>query len=353
MTKGLDQLAMVASVVTNLSGLTCGVLYIFLRSSHRGRIGPPSQSEQGGRQVKDGIRTLAPSSYIYNKQMELPISPPIVFDRPWTGQTSEGTVIEGGFVIETPKRANVPREQHSPWGPDTATLPTGSVSEEYQAAEALQTQADQNRQTHLRKGSYSIFPSARDTYSTRPSVLLPATTYSPSTKLTAPDEDLLLPPPTIHSPGGPRHHRDSSLISSASVPIGFRVSNVENMQRINTSYYQMPMAPYFPPSPNYQRRDPSMMIKPLSVVPPAEYRARTDSTAQSINKQLPPIPLSTTHRGENNVQGGDEDFTLSPSVYSPEDEIPRSKIIYPRKSIYGDEDMASSERPRVETAEWI
>lgn len=132
-----------------------------------------------------------------------------------------------------------------------------------------------------------------------PKTPIPPKSGAPSYKLFPrrpdPAPALLLPPT---APWADRRERNSSLGSSASVPIALRVSNIDNMPMDEES--QMPTRNLGLAISTYEDRA-------------AAYLASKNSAVFDFDDDVEaPPPLMVTKATP------DDDFTLSPSVYSPE-----------------------------------
>ncbi|POR35229.1 Uncharacterized protein TPAR_04567 [Tolypocladium paradoxum] len=341
------QLLMAANVAMNLSGLTTGGLYILLRSTRLGRIGPRGHAEFDSQISKTGKR---PSLPMYAKQMEQPVSPVRLH---WIKMSTDR-------IDETRnEEEKVESRPGAPTGGAPGPLSSKAVqSSPPKAPAAAHMPAATTRRPSIRKDSYNIFPPKQEAPDVKPMYLLPAATYNPSTKTNAPSEspfDLLLPPPTIRTS---RHLRNSSLGSSATVQIGLRVSNLNDMPPV-TSYYQAP----YPRNSEYPRNfglaistdvEPSALDGTQGI----DLQNADKVSEGTTEKQLPPVPLSTAKDTKND----EDETTLSPSVYSPQAQSPigsgrANKTASPRGSPTRPPPPGPSWSfeglPRVRSVEWI
>ena len=338
------QLSMAATVTVNLSGLTTGGLYILLRSTRLGRIGSKGYTEFDNQKPNSGKR---PSTPMYSKQMQRPVSPVRL-------QRIDMSTERIDEAIEEEKRVeSLPGTPTRPFpDPLNSNAVQSSPPKPPAAAHILATST---RRASIRKESYNIFPPKQEAPPDVKSIyLLPAATYTPATKAntsTEPPFDLMLPPPTIRTS---RHLRDSSVGSSATVQIGLRVSNINDMPPV-TSYYQAP----------YQKGDSEMHSTfGLAVSTDAEDPSLVDETQQvdlqnagealegTAEKQLPPVPLSIAKR---DPKSGEDETTLSPKVYSPQAQVSRgaSTRASPTRSPSSDPTGSSEGRPSIQSVAWI
>lgn len=315
------QLAMAASVAANLSGFTTGGLYVFLRSSRKANIGLQGYFEFDNSQPKRPFGSWTP----YTQQMQLPVSPP----RPTYRQR---TAVANAVVAEEKERLSASATtDNKPLNPLGLNGPQ-AVMEPIKVPEPVRTLPNQPRKTHARKESYTLFPKPEMPESRSISVL-PAVTYtapsnsSSSVRDTA-DTDLLIPAPLSIRGLDPGHHRrGSSLGSSATVQIGFRVSNMERAPRPNSTHLSTYSAYSTMPQPRI------MSTETVTVMG----RASNLRDVQNFNdepeyKQLPPVPLAIPDRAAEKPQDDEEEIRLSPTVYSPQKQLPRSKTTSPTRT---------------------
>ncbi|KAF1730821.1 hypothetical protein CRV24_008891 [Beauveria bassiana] len=317
-------LSMAAMVATNLTALTNGGLYVFLRTCHRSNIGRKGYFEMDReKQQKQTRRRQVRKSLMaetYTNQMEQPVSlPPRVYqsDSP-SGANRQSMVAESQIGLAQTSSA------------------TGSVNS-----------AGSPNRSHARKASYSVFPQQQPpppqqqqtpALNAKPLSILPAATYTPPTlargeSAEVNDEDLeameidiirrdissLLPP----MPGFvPSHQRDSSMGSSATVQIGLRLSNVNDMPRTadggGLSYLQERMPTPRPTSSIYPQtvRSTAVVAAREPVSPRSSVRVGSTVWVDPA-KQLPPAPLQPSKK-ERKQKERDSQMLLSPTVYSPD-----------------------------------
>lgn len=316
-------LAMVASVVANVSGLMNGGLYLFLKSSTLSTIGPrdkageyenrrarhkAAQHESNGSDDDDdfdrhlmdpmsgarGLRRMDSEESLISTEKE---------EEAMDGRSTKATSVRNGRRSPDSFRSNkfvsVMASALMPKAPEPARIPSAPAN------------------SHTRKRSYSLFP--RNTVASKASVvLLPSTTYSPS--------NALKPPPSMANLANMRHRRDSSLVSSATVQIGLRLSSVEdippqaqNKVTANDSAVHILGCPLAPNDPDMSpKRAGAMGSSPTApILPPdvADEAPERDPVKAAKMKTLPAVPriISQLPKAEPAQQG----FTLSPTVYSP------------------------------------
>lgn len=305
-----------ASVVSNLSGLITGALYLFLRSSRYATISPAGYYESDRQSMKKGIRIWAPSNFTYTNQMARPVSRPGPYQDDTNRQEEtekEERTVESPTGTPTYEQVNplgsnaVQMGLESPRRPPTAWAP-----------------ANLDPTTHARGDSVTSANNAGvgngKTFS-----LLPAATYTPAT-VQLPGEAavsalLLPPPPALFGGDGGKHRRDSSMASSATVQIGLRLSNVNAMAPINPAYAQEPNQVHELGCPNYKGQRTSRKVSPL-----ATHAVNASNQAQDVNSKPLPIPRDSPDEDDHPQ---DDEIRLSPTVYSPQDEKPQPRATTP------------------------
>jgi hypothetical protein len=330
--------SMMATVVLNLTGLMSGLLQLFLRSNTATTSFRPKNTP-GWNRKKHEIRIWGPNELGFGGHILRPVS----------GPQSPGSMNSRASLVDEKPWANNSRspEMKIPMNPLGANVPTPSGSGKF----PMESPAFGHRRKP--SGSYSLFPaeeavpspsSARISSPLRnkqptsmiSTTQLPATTFQPSRPRNASPE--LAPPPQIFMPRG--HRRDSSMISSATVQIGLRLSHMDEDQPplpdTNTIHHQSALSASSarPNSPflrvQTQNLTPTRVASPLSV-PLQDARMKT----------LPPVPGGSSSNDESPV------CQLSPTVYNPESS---------KKATTGSPSRASPGRePRTMTSrtDWI
>lgn len=308
-------LSMVASVASNVSGITFGVLYLFLRSRKMQKIGPLGHLELGAPRKEKSVESWHGTD-IFNTQIEQPVSPARIFESRASTRMSE-------VIGETAENANGK-------GHDFETIPiTPSFNRVAADGSELMNVAPSPVATRARKDSYSLFPSQREVVEARPktsnSILLPSSTYSPTggNENTGRGNEMfidLLPPPSIRISGAARHNRDSSLVSSATVQIGLRVSNLADVTRLEAPFYFSPERPFSPTRPDSSfaaRPSYTPSSRDIGLAVSDDYRNSTRS----------PMKVAAE------MDQSEKPITLSPTVYSPNNASVSPRTKASRKSI--------------------
>ncbi|KAK5627086.1 hypothetical protein RRF57_002801 [Xylaria bambusicola] len=303
-------LSMVSTVVSNVTGLMTGGLYLFLRSSTIACITPKNKLDEYERQqVNYHTRPRKPSETDFNSHIMKPVAAP-----QWlrNAESQEKRAIQdsndyyesqgGTWPIVTddpdPLRLNAAFKQ-------TAALrsPTGTQI-------TLSMMPSRKQSTT----SYTLFPNQGIERASK--VLLPATTYSPNAgeNLVNNFYGMLVPPPSIRQPGF-HHRRESSMASSATVQIGLRLSNVEDVRPATASTVGVPERTHelgYPESPKFEPIDrpaPLFTRDSVSSSPRSQQFSRTPQPETAM-KSLPSLPQDFRVETENAP-------ILNPTVYSP------------------------------------
>jgi len=340
-------LSMVASVVANVSGLMTGGLYLFLKSNTISTIGPKDKAaEYEKRRQKYKIRHYEPEDDdSYDAHMMHPVGGAGSLRR----MDSDASLMptEKEDELRDPEAKRPASSQYSIRGPNplrsNAVYPITNITIP-RAPEAAKVSASPIT-GHIRKRSYSLFPN--NAPSIKSFTLLPATTYSPNSKESG--ADALKPPPSMKNLFN-RHRRDSSLVSSATVQIGLRLSSVEDMPPVTKSVVAAPdHHVYNLECPELQKerllspnKRPAKLNTFTSSFESQSQPAIVDETPKrdpvknARMKTLPPVPRAD---GEESDEGDDTYVesdsesesevveTLSPKVYSP---VKSSKLPSPR-----------------------
>ncbi|KAF7543908.1 hypothetical protein G7Z17_g10363 [Cylindrodendrum hubeiense] len=304
------QTSMVAAVVVNLSGLLTGSLYLFLRSSRTSTIGCSDWDGMETRNYEKGFWDGGSSNFDFGLQIAQPLAAPpsqhrrsdngetIVLETPDMGRGFE-TPVSGGN-IHVPSLGIICPPTNLPQSPEPAQVSTKSTLKAFT------------------KSWYSKIPGAGEPLMPKSHFLLPTTTYAPPPPLddmAMGSTDNLLAPPAMHDPMQMHHQRGSSMLSSATVQIGLRLSNVGDIPPPTSTFPEdlakvhdldCPDTPMALNPLGLNSKKPSPLGITVITLPDEE------AIEEQRNKQLPPVPARGTRDEER-----DEVMTLSPDVYSP------------------------------------
>ncbi|KAG5937135.1 hypothetical protein E4U53_000073 [Claviceps sorghi] len=323
-------LSIAAMVMVNLSGTINGLLYVVLRSTKLGRIGSKAHDEFHPRRSRTPIRSAQRPSLVFAEPTGQPLSMPATlaarrfgsFERPG----DIGTTARAAPLAE--KKRHGAKNAFAAIEPLAANVSTMSG-----------TYAPVVAQKPTRKSSYSLFPrdDKHDARSRSRSRLMP-----PAAAL-APANHLVTVPPMMRFSGRTRDNV-SSLGSSATVPIGLRVSIISDAG---------PVHPLDRTRPTRASTHRSYAV-PL---PPMDPDVKTGSRGAK-DKQLPPVPLCFTKKPpEKGSLGAQKQPPLPARVHNSQ-----------RSAAGGETNAADPERrghapsvsnstvehqPRVDEAEWI
>lgn len=317
-------LGMIAAVVVNVSGLMTGGLYLFLKSNTVSTIGPRDKAGE-----YENRRALYKDRHYdadddedddgFNGRTTNSVAGPQSLRRVDSGATLLSIDKEEEALDGKSTRSSSPRNgRKSPESVRSNRIVSAVASTFMPKAPEPARVPPRPAANHLRKRSYSLFP--RNTVASKASMLLlPATTYSPS--------DALKPPPSMANLANMRHRRDSSLVSTATVQIGIRLSSVDDippLARDNTATADSvdqvlgcPNIVKVAGTEGFKRVGAVEASATTAVLPLEELieSPRRDPVKDAKMKTLPPVPRINSQIAK--VEPPQEEITLSPSVYSP------------------------------------
>lgn len=337
-------LAMVASVVANVSGLMTGGLYLFLKSNTLSTIGPRDKvGEYEKRRLKYKIRRAEDDDF--DGHMLDHVRGPKGLRRMNSDASLDSNEKEAEAWDERVYNEPVPNPLRSHSVYPMNGMPRAPEPAKFSMSSAF---------GHMRKKSYSLFPGSDRAKSYAPSTkssvtLLPATTYSPTSNAAAIAN--LKPPPSMKALVGGRHRRDSSLVSTATVQIGLRFSNVNDMPPVvknievpDTKVYHLDCPKLREKAEGSPRSGrPTALVSP--VMDSSMERKEDDTLVEDVSpkrsprmKTLPPVPApGTTTQVDSDDESdyesdyGDEkgEITLKPKIYNPQSPT-KTKLASPR-----------------------
>lgn len=309
------ELSTVSSIVANLTGLMTGGLYLFLR---------------GGRRLKDPFNGRNSfEDRRYNQRDEKQAMKDLAGPGQPRRDSSPSVYSEHN---ESWRHTNAAHESNStyPYGPGNL-IDANNPSFYPTFASQIGGPPAQDKARHSERSSYSIFSQASGS-GVPSTTLLPSTTYTRESGQISPaskPDAMLMPPPLFAPPTVGMHHRSSSVGSSATVQIGLRISNMNDMQG------RRPSKPYSPrhtglrsPTPALTPTQPCAAAprSPLAapVIPSPSGHSRNESNGSDLNKELPKTPP------ESPAQVEKEPCQLSPTVYEPAKPPPKARLASPK-----------------------
>ncbi|KAK3378446.1 hypothetical protein B0H63DRAFT_247591 [Podospora didyma] len=321
-------LAMVASVVANVSGLMTGGLYLFLKSNTLSTISPRDKAgEYERRKLKYKIRRADDTDLDggFDSHIMNPVTGPGSLRR----TESDSSLISTEKVEDSQAESRSLASTATYTGQDPNPLRSNAVyppSSMPKKPEPARFSAMSSAIGHMRKRSYSLFPNNAPSIKSS-FTLLPATTYSPFAAKERQD-DSLKPPPSMRNLAMRGHRRDSSLISSATVQIGLRLSSVEDMPPVVTNTVavrdphvydlECPLVAQEKAEAAAHKRPAALdtsVGSPRSIEIEVEVEddsPKRDPVRDAKMKTLPPVPNRQSIK-----TAVDEGEMLSPSIYSP------------------------------------
>ncbi|KAH8821411.1 hypothetical protein F5884DRAFT_850642 [Xylogone sp. PMI_703] len=351
--------SMMATVVVNLSGLMSALLHLFLRSNATITSFGPRTERSRWNQKKRQFTMWGPNDLDLGKRMLGQGSPNRRESRPNSRSSLVGRE-KGSAGLANFQTSEI----GSPAQVDFAATATNCVtsnSPTVPAPVAERTLTSLQR-TSSRKRSYSLFPTAA-ALAAQGQPTLDVTPESP----TPLDSALLEPPPRIFAEHGglrvPNHRRDSSIVSSATVQIGLRLSHARTPSQAELMSQSLSAATYQPPQPVAPLRIQKGMSNPpplpatrFPVRPSPPQLAAEDNSRVAINKTLPPTPYPQPKLAPSQETIRLSDIKLSPAVYKPESPKksprPRKDTLEPPASATL-KDASPTERLGPSQQDWI
>ncbi|KAF3770859.1 hypothetical protein M406DRAFT_285653 [Cryphonectria parasitica EP155] len=325
-------LSMAASVVANVNGIMVTGLHLFLRSQNKSTTGQKwgeydQKSVYDRQDPRDSHRGSDHSLQPVNGRNET------------RGRADSATTLLHGAGLEDGRSLASPQGYGS--AARNSMSPGLSISAGPQYPEPTKAPSEVSP-SQIRKQSYSVFPQGPSSSSSTAAAVLPATTYSPVTS--KPVRDTWKPPPIVKPWMGRSHKRDSSIVSTATVQIGIRLSNMDDYVPRKSTDTEVAVVTDVPPVPDV----PPLHIAKSSPLTEAETQSPSASGSGSAGivlenppkrrsiwearmKTLPPTPDfsqgSNAKPTEAGVAGGkknEQDLaTLSPAVYRPQEDFPQ------------------------------
>ncbi|KAG5918638.1 hypothetical protein E4U42_006784 [Claviceps africana] len=320
-------LSIAAMVMVNLSGIINGLVYVLLRSTKLGRIGSKAYDEFHSRRSRRRVTSAKLSSLVSAEQMGQPLSMPATLAARRVGS------FERRGDIGTTARAAPPAGKYR-HGAQDALAAIQPLTAEVPTRTGAYAPVDEQKST--RKSSYSLFP-RNDQEDVRCRLTLPATVRGPA-------DHLVTAPPITRFSDRKRDHVSSSSGSSATVPIGLRVSIINELGPAH------PLVRTRPATASAHRR---VRVPPPPMDPDVDAGSRNDK-----DKQLPPVPLAFTRRPpEMGSPRPQKQPPLPARVRSPRRIATGSEPDAPSPERRGHAPSASNStlghQPRIDEAEWI
>jgi hypothetical protein len=304
---------MMATVVLNLSGLMAGLLQMFLRSrtaaiSFEMTTGPWPQGKQD-------VGMSSFNGGAFNKQLASPLSAqPIPAELDGQQASRDGMPSPVRVLARAASLESLDAFPFKPIQYDGVSTKADELGHAMPVIpeSIISSLPGSAKRTHMRKQSYSLFPGNASASPVKPAV--PAIQSEPMSKYStqnfaADDMDELKPPPAIHY----GHRRDSSVVSSATVQIGLRISQAPPQSRdTNTHQSFVPSASYGPNS-----LSPTSPLSPKMIPISFSFRPGSPPPASS-RPPKGPSPLRMNAITANPPAGtADPNKTLPPTPKNP------------------------------------
>ncbi|KAM0558537.1 hypothetical protein ACHAPJ_004732 [Fusarium lateritium] len=311
------ELALIAIVVANLSGLLLGCLYLFLRSS-RSPTGCSDGDVEGSKSF--WVDDQDPGSPDPRSSMPRSLDLPKMVRKADSKEDllGDGRVEDKVFGARKDiLNRGLPRSLRLGSMRQSQNLPTVPKPARTSSKESIK---------NFKKSMYSIFPKDEPPKSPIQLPTLPTTTYRGSLAKKAPATQTpasgLLAPPALHLSNNNSRQSGASMISHATVQIGLRLSNFGDMRPPKPEPKQETNRVHNLDCPNstvtfFPRKTSPLAIAIVDV--PGEgtrYEIQDDFDKKHYSeKELPPVPLSAGMTTP-------PETTLSSAVYSPQRQKP-------------------------------
>ncbi|KAJ4250503.1 hypothetical protein NW762_011757 [Fusarium torreyae] len=319
------ELALIAIVVANLSGLLLGCLYLFLRSS-RSPTGCSDGDVEGSKSF--WVDDQDPGSPDPRSSMPRSLDLPKMVRKADSKEDllGDGRVEDKVFGARKDiLNRGLPRSLRLGSMRQSQNLPMVPKPARISSKESIK---------NFKKSMYSIFPKDEPPKSPIQLPTLPTTTYRGSLTKKAPAAQNpasgLLAPPALHVSDNNSRQSGASMISHATVQIGLRLSNFGDMRPPKPEPKQETNRVHNLDCPNstvtfFPRKTSPLAIAIVDV--PGEgtrYEIQDDFDKKHYSeKELPPVPLSAGMTTP-------PETTLSSAVYSPQRQKPGSSSHKPK-----------------------
>ncbi|KIL91141.1 hypothetical protein FAVG1_05838 [Fusarium avenaceum] len=307
------ELASIATVVTNMSGLLLGCLYLFLRSS-KSPTGCSDDDIEASRGFKKWGDDQDQEPQTPGSAMLQPLELPKLAHK---ANSKESLLVDD----RVEDKVFGARKDFLKAGLKPLRLSTMRQSDDFPTAPKPIRTSSKESIRNLKRSMYSIFPKAEPPKSP---ILLPTTTYKDTASKKMPPQnfaDDLLAPPGLRLPNRNLRASGASMLSMATVQIGLRLSNIADMRPSEPKPKQDPEPVHNLDCPNGTVRFFPRKTSPLAIAivdVPGEgtsYTIQDNFDNNLTEKELPPVPLSAG-------MATPPETTLSSAVYSPQEQKP-------------------------------
>ncbi|KAM0325206.1 hypothetical protein ACHAPQ_008114 [Fusarium lateritium] len=284
------ELAAIATVATNMSGLLLGCLYLFLRSSKS-----PTGCSDDDIEASQGFKKWGDDQ---DQEPQTPGSAmlqPLELPKLAHKADSKESLLVDDRVEEKVFGA---RKDFLKAGLKPLRLSTMRQSSDFPTAPRPIRTSSKESIRNLKRSMYSIFPKAEPPKSP---MLLPTTTYKETASKKMPPQNLtddFLAPPGLRLPNRNLRASGASMLSMATVQIGLRLSNIADMRPSEPKPKQDTEPVHNLDCPNSTVRFFPRKTSPLAIAivdVPGEgtsYKIQDNFDNNLTEKELPPVPLS-------------------------------------------------------------
>jgi hypothetical protein len=317
----LSKYGMVASVVANLLGIIVFGCFIFLRSKKMdsAELDDSFNPEKGmyNEQENDARTDSINSDERWLNQIQQPLTPPH-YKTDILSPSPRAPKIQDSITPSVYSRGNVAQ-------------PSTTMRQEVPSLPAQQPTLPQTPYIHVRESSNdSTLRNPGQQQPSTPGWVLPAATYQPflSPGLVPALSDLALPP-RIGSPAS--HHRAASLESTATVQIGLRLSNVNDIPSLEEKCKKERDLVYDLNCPNVGSFRESKRPLPGAVASGALGAGAVDDRISAMSVIIA--------RPQDDVVNDGGEIRLSPTVYNPNNKAAARQTDMSVTSRYDDDEV--------------
>ncbi|KAI9049664.1 hypothetical protein LZ554_006689 [Drepanopeziza brunnea f. sp. 'monogermtubi'] len=370
--EGDIKLSMMATVVLNLSGLMSGLLHLFLRSNTTTTSFAPKTMTKDWDHPRHAIWMFGPNELAMRAHLINPVTGPDTLRDDLESRSSRPESDASLIGFEKGRGISFASLRSTPYEPqkylETEMSPMPKIS---RAADAVNTGPAVSGRALSGNPSYSLFPAENNS----------PMRNSPKKDSVYDISDLAPPPPLRHT-GGPRHNRNSSDGSSATVQIGLRLSHAPPTPQEDPDTLPLPSTTYKGSTlqvpgarkASFSRSVPKLAI-PLNTYSAASERSlpsspaaaktkitsagaplkvQTNFASLTSSKPGPVTPVSTSRSHSPQLRtptSMNKAFPLTPKVYVPQIEKIRESTTQLSPTVYTLSPMVYSLSPTVYSPE--
>ncbi|EKD16350.1 uncharacterized protein L3040_008450 [Drepanopeziza brunnea f. sp. 'multigermtubi'] len=379
--EGDIKLSMMATVVLNLSGLMSGLLHLFLRSNTTTTSFAPKTMTKDWDHPRHALRMFGPNELAMRAHLINPVTGPDTLRDDLESRASRPESDASLIGFEKGRGIYIASLRSTPYEPqkylETEMSPMPKIS---RAADAVNPGPAVSGRALAGNPSYSLFPA--ENHSPLRNSPKRDSVYDISDISDINEISDLAPPPPLRHTGGPRHKRNSSDGSSATVQIGLRLSHAPPTPQEDLDTLPLPSTTYKGSTlqvpgarkASSPRSAPRLATPPNTYsaasersLPPSPAAAKTKATSAgaplkvqtnfaSLTSSKPGLvtPVSTSRNHSPQLRtptSMNKAFPLTPKVYLPQIEKIRESITQLSPTVYTPSPAVYSLSPTVYSPE--